>query len=384
LSLTVDWVALRSARPNTWDTASRNEWERADAKHASWAALKSLTSQALATKSKDVRLAVWLLEAALHVDGFAGVRDGIRVIRELLTRFWDAGLYPEIDRDDVETRTAPLVWLNHNLADAIREIPLTQRPAPGLNYSARYFTESRRANGLITGQEFDAAAAAGSPASYAAMKEDFSGAVAELTEFERLIQGNLSNADLSVAEAKDAFEECRRIINGILQTNQVVDHMEGGFTTSNGALKAAVPATLMSSGGGKTTAEPVSSWDVAEQLARSGDVDRALAQMTALANVEPNGRVRFHRKLVLAEICLNSRRQRLGKAILEELAELIDKHNLENWENSELVSSVWTRLYKCYVDESPSNAESERAVKLFERLCRLNPWQALACGERKV
>jgi thioredoxin-like negative regulator of GroEL len=123
------------------------------------------------------------------------------------------------------------------------------------------------------------------------------------------------------------------------------------------------------------------SWSAAEQLAQNGDIDRALVQMTALANIEPNGRVRFHRKLLLAEICLTTRRARLAKAILEELAELIDKHNLEQWEASEMVSAVWTRLYRCYTDEAAGAAEPELAAKLYDRLCRLNPWQALACGD---
>jgi hypothetical protein len=129
--------------------------------------------------------------------------------------------------------------------------------------------------------------------------------------------------------------------------------------------------------------DSTNAWSLAEHLARSGDVDRALAQMTMLANVEPNGRVRFHRKLVLAEICLNTKRMRLGKAILEELAELIDKHTLDQWETSDVVTAVWTRLYRCYAEEPGGDGDPARTEKLFERLCRLNPWQALACSDGK-
>ena len=103
--------------------------------------------------------------------------------------------------------------------------------------------------------------------------------------------------------------------------------------------------------------------------------------MTRLAAAETSGRDRFQRKLLLAEVCLASKRDRLARSILEELAEQIDKFQLELWETSELIAGVWTRLYKLYVQAEPGSAEADQAKKLYERLCRLDPWQALACGE---
>ena len=88
---------------------------------------------------------------------------------------------------------------------------------------------------------------------------------------------------------------------------------------------------------------------------------------------------RFERKLLLAEVCLATHRERLARAVLEELAEQIDQHKLDTWEGSELVSGVWTRLYQLYKQNEPSDADE--AAKLYDRLCRLDPWQALACTE---
>jgi type VI secretion system protein ImpA len=121
------------------------------------------------------------------------------------------------------------------------------------------------------------------------------------------------------------------------------------------------------------------SWQEAERLVRSGQVDAGLAEMTRLAAAETSGRNRFHRKLLLAEVCIASKREQLARAILEELAEQIDKFQLEIWETSDLVSSVWTRLYNLY--KHGSQPDADRARKLYDRLCRLDPWQALACGE---
>jgi type VI secretion system protein ImpA len=114
-------------------------------------------------------------------------------------------------------------------------------------------------------------------------------------------------------------------------------------------------------------------------LIRSGQVDKGLAEMTRLAASETSGRNRFQRKLLLAEVCIASKRERLARQILEELAEQIDKFQLELWETSELVGSVWIRLYRLYQQAD----DADRAGKLYERLCRLDPWQALACNEGK-
>jgi hypothetical protein len=122
------------------------------------------------------------------------------------------------------------------------------------------------------------------------------------------------------------------------------------------------------------------SWQEAEMLIRSGQVEKGLAKMTRLAAGETSGRARFQRKFLLAEACLASRRDRLARSILEELAEQIDKFQLELWESSELIGSVWTALHRLY-KRGAEASDADRAGKLYERLCRLDPWQALGCGE---
>jgi len=54
---------------------------------------------ALLLKTKDLRIAFHLTRALLHTNGFAGLRDGLAVLRGLVERYWD-GLYPRLDPDD--------------------------------------------------------------------------------------------------------------------------------------------------------------------------------------------------------------------------------------------------------------------------------------------
>jgi type VI secretion system protein ImpA len=116
-------------------------------------------------------------------------------------------------------------------------------------------------------------------------------------------------------------------------------------------------------------------------MARAGEIDAALSTMTALAAAEANGRVRFQRKLLLADLCMRTNRVRLAKSILEELDEMVQKHDLTTWETSDVVGAVWARLVRCYQDRNSGAANPDKAAEFFLKLSRLDPWQALALGD---
>ena len=50
-------------------------------------------------RSKDLRVAIYLLRALLNVEGFAGFRDGLKVLRGLIERYWES-VYPHLDPED--------------------------------------------------------------------------------------------------------------------------------------------------------------------------------------------------------------------------------------------------------------------------------------------
>ena len=74
-------------------------------------------------------MAGWLTEALVRAGGFAGLRDGFRLITGLVEGFWD-NLYPLEDEDGLETKVAPITGLNGEGAEGtliqpIRKVPLT-------------------------------------------------------------------------------------------------------------------------------------------------------------------------------------------------------------------------------------------------------------------
>jgi len=375
-----DWVKIRDARPNLYDGDNRGIWTLAEGSKASWGLLNELATTALESKTKDLRVAIWLTEANLKLHGYAGLRDSLRVIRELLNRFWDSGLYPLVLDDDLEIRSGPLEWMNEKMADAIREIPLTKRSEPGDDYSYVYYLESRRPGGKISSEQFETAVRQTPLPFCETLFEDLTAAALKLKDLDKTCIEKFGEDGPAFSESRTALEEVRALLERFLREKTPKDQPPREPTTG----PSAGPSSFTSSSGGLRAHAGDGlggSWEQAEELFRNGKVDEALANMTALAASEPNGRARFQRKLLLADICLSSKRDRLATTILEELADLVEMHHLDTWETRDVVGGVWTRLYRCYRNEAAGIADPDRAGALFLKLCRLDPWQALRCSE---
>jgi type VI secretion system ImpA family protein len=367
-----DWVEIRKARPNLNDLADKRDWQPANPVTTDWSIYKDMVESALCNKSKDLELGIFLTDACTRLYGFAGIRDGMWAVRGLLVGFSDRGLYPLPEGDDLEARYGKLDWLNEKLAEVTREIPITMRPTPGVNYSLNYRDESLRPNGMITMAEFESAVSAGSKEQYEALHNEIEEARAEFDQFEQVVNEQFGSDALSFTNAKQTLEECRAAISSILRK-------KGGTTSDPAGGSHLFAFTGSNLGNAGSLGE---SWADAERMVREGDIDRALSAMAAMAAAEPNGRVRFQRKLLLAEICLQTGRRRLAKSILEELNELIEKHNLTAWETSDLIGAVWARLVRCYNDKNgDGNSSPEKAMEFFLKLSRLDPWQALSVSE---
>jgi type VI secretion system protein ImpA len=56
-------------------------------------------SYELLRRSKDLRAVMYFTVALLKLEGFAGLRDGLYLLRGLLERFWD-NMYPQLDPED--------------------------------------------------------------------------------------------------------------------------------------------------------------------------------------------------------------------------------------------------------------------------------------------
>lgn len=109
-----------------------------EAKKADFALVLKLATEVLSAKSKDLQIAAWLTEAVLVREHVAGLREALDLLKGLLDKFWDT-LYPEIEDDDVEMRSAPLAWVGSKLGYAVRRLPITKSKLDLFKYQ-----ESRR------------------------------------------------------------------------------------------------------------------------------------------------------------------------------------------------------------------------------------------------
>src|SRR5581483_10858233 len=90
LRWTAEWDRIKEAR-RTDDELDSGKWVKKERKAADWRLVEELASSMLRDRSKDLQLALWLTEAGMKLHGFAGLRDGLRVTRELIVRYWESG-----------------------------------------------------------------------------------------------------------------------------------------------------------------------------------------------------------------------------------------------------------------------------------------------------
>ncbi len=110
----------------------QGDWKR-ELKSANWREVLRLTTEALATKTKDLQIGAWLTEAIIKMHGFNGLRDGLTLTRRLHEEFWDT-VYPEEDEGDLEARANALSWLDRAAALALKEVPITHSSKGAYSY----------------------------------------------------------------------------------------------------------------------------------------------------------------------------------------------------------------------------------------------------------
>jgi len=89
----------------------------------------------------------------------------------------------------------------------------------------------------------------------------------------------------------------------------------------------------------------------------------------------------------MAALCLDAGQFAVARALLEELADVVEVHGLARWE-PELAMSVWTRQYTCYAGLAarlPHGTEAEQLGRemegVFGRICRVDTMRALATAQ---
>jgi type VI secretion system protein ImpA len=183
-----------------------------------WRPVAEKATKILGDQSKDLEVCAYLIEALVRMHGLAGMRDGYRLARELVERFWDDGLYPSPGEADVERRCAHMLQLNGidstgALIPPIARLPYTEVTSLG-QFSRIQMQEvqalakiadpkARQAkidNGAITAETIGRAVAETRPEFYQTLFEDAALAQEEFERFNEAVKRK-SGRD----EATDAY-----------------------------------------------------------------------------------------------------------------------------------------------------------------------------------
>jgi type VI secretion system protein ImpA len=202
---------------------------------AHWRLVVELGPRILAEKSKDLEITAWLIEGLVRLNGYAGLRDGFRLARELVERFWDV-LYPLPDEEGLSTRVAPLAGLNGEEAEGtlirpILRVPITddagERPLTVSDYQQACDVDrlsdpdkrtQRIAQGAASMEMFRRAVSETPLAFFRTLIEDLNGCSAEFgrlcLSLESKCGKDQRGYDLAppVSNVRNALEACRDAI----------------------------------------------------------------------------------------------------------------------------------------------------------------------------
>lgn len=130
---------LEEYRLQDEDAKSKGEYVKSDAKKADWPRVAETAVTLLQGHTKDLQVAAWLVEALGRLDGVAGIRSGIVLLKAIADRFWDT-IHPfdEDPEERIELRTGVFEWLDSPalLPLMILKEPIVQVPrAPTILHS---------------------------------------------------------------------------------------------------------------------------------------------------------------------------------------------------------------------------------------------------------
>jgi len=159
-----------------------------------WPAIVQLTTDALASTSKDMLVAARLTEGSTQLKGFAGLRDSLTLFNKLLADCWDRlHPFPE-DGEGMDVRGGPLLWLNDSSRGA--RFPFTVSNVPLIEVKGEKFAHTdwrgaRRA-------EFEASLGGASPDKVRDLNDDVTVARAELEKLAKLVDERMPDLGINL------------------------------------------------------------------------------------------------------------------------------------------------------------------------------------------
>jgi len=204
-----------------------------------WSIVWDKCVEAIAQKSKDLELATYLIEALVRFQGFAGLRDGFRLYRELADRYWDTA-YPSDEGDGPAGRVATMGGLN---GDATRDgalrfplfrVPLTDEKSGSLSaFQYEYALsieqlpserkQQRIDSGHVSLQTFEAAARATNSPFAAQLNADINECAQEFDKLAVLLEAKCGADAPPSSKIREMLQKSRTIVESLYKDRLVMN-----------------------------------------------------------------------------------------------------------------------------------------------------------------
>ncbi|MDO9238193.1 MAG: type VI secretion system protein TssA [Aquabacterium sp.] len=219
MSFSRDFDQIAEMRREDDPTLDQGEWVTA-LKVADWSGVTQTCTSLLSTRTKDLRLAMWLTEAWSMTNGYTGLGQGLHLCAELCSRYW-LTLHPQADGDDQEERIGNIGWVLQRVVSLASTLPVTQgREGAPFNLrdlaGARHLqtlTErssdelARQATDKITLDQFNRALRATPADKLLATLEAARQSLQYLVTWQHIIDGHLGANGPGFVQAKEALSK---------------------------------------------------------------------------------------------------------------------------------------------------------------------------------
>lgn len=259
LSFSAEFDEIQEARRFDDPSLSQGEWVT-EIKEADWNGVIQICSDLLGNRSKDLRLAAWLLEALCKREGLSGLAQGYELVCRLCQDFWP-DIHPQPEGDDLEQRAGVLDWLANQTTRLIRETPITRSPKGAFSLmdleSARSLAKNIERNPGMTAEltasahvtlELFEAAAKDTPGSFfKSAWQDVQTLKTTLLSLQTFLDEKMGELSPALGAAREALDDAERyfVRQGGNASQNVTGNtpMEGSPMPNPTAVAGAMPDT---------------------------------------------------------------------------------------------------------------------------------------------
>jgi type VI secretion system protein ImpA len=218
-----------------------------DTVRADWGLIVEKAQEVLTESTKEMLTAARLTEALLklHGDelrGFAGLRDGIQLMRRMLDECWDR-IYPPIEEEgDEEVRAAAFSWLDDSDRGArfplsIRATSITTLDGKGLSWKDWKDSNQPGEQQEQNKEAFSKAVEEASRETCQSVADDLSECLTEIVELDRVLEAKLGTYAPSISNLRQAVYDCHVLAKQILDQKGAApaEADEAGFEAESAA-----------------------------------------------------------------------------------------------------------------------------------------------------